>query len=91
MRWLEVPKVSEFFGISIYVYAGDHEPPHFHARYAEFMASIAIADLSVLRGSLPRRAMRLLREWALLHRPELLDAWLEAQHHQRVGKIAPLE
>ena len=86
-----MPKVSEFFGISIYVYWGYHEPPHFHARYAGHKASIAIEDLSVLSGSLPRRAMGLAREWAMQHRPELLDPWLRAKDHQAVGKIAPLE
>lgn len=27
-----MPKISEFFGVSIYYYR-EHEPPHFHARY----------------------------------------------------------
>jgi hypothetical protein len=29
-----VPKLSGFFGISIYVYWNEHGPAHFHARYA---------------------------------------------------------
>ena len=42
-----MPKLSEFFGIAIYMYWGDHGPPHFHARYGGEKASIAIGDLDV--------------------------------------------
>jgi hypothetical protein len=52
-----VPKISEFFGISIYMYFGEHPPPHFHARYGGSEALVSIADLSVLEGSLPPRAL----------------------------------
>ncbi|MHC4473302.1 MAG: DUF4160 domain-containing protein, partial [Planctomycetota bacterium] len=30
-----MPRISEFFGIAVYMYFDDHSPPHFHARYAE--------------------------------------------------------
>ena len=33
-----MPRVSEFFGIAIYMYYNDHMPPHFHAEYAEHEA-----------------------------------------------------
>lgn len=32
-----VPQISEFFGISIYMYWNDHQPAHFHAKYAVTM------------------------------------------------------
>ena len=28
-----MPRVSEFYGIAIYPYYSDHNPPHFHAVY----------------------------------------------------------
>lgn len=65
-----MPKLSEFFEIAIYMYWGDHGPPHFHARYGGEKASIAIGDLSVLAGGLPPRALGLVLEWAALHRGE---------------------
>jgi hypothetical protein len=34
-RGRSLPKISEFFGIAIYLYFDDHPPPHFHAQYAE--------------------------------------------------------
>jgi hypothetical protein len=45
------------------MFFNDHPPPHFHARYAEFEATIEIATLDVLEGSIPGRALNLVREW----------------------------
>jgi hypothetical protein len=86
-----VPKVSEFFGIAIYVYFDDHPPPHFHALYAEFEAVIQIDDLSVRRGGLPPRALGLVVEWATLHRGDLAEAWRQAQAGEPISNIDPLE
>ena len=30
-----MPRISQFFGILIYMYYNDHMPPHFHAKWAE--------------------------------------------------------
>jgi hypothetical protein len=86
-----LPKLSEFFGIAIYMYWGDHGPPHFHARYGGGKASIAIKDLSVLAGSLPPRALGLVVEWAALHRDELEVAWEKASRNETVDPIDPLK
>ncbi len=86
-----MPKISEFFGIAIYMYFEDHPPAHFHARYAECEAVIQIDDLSVARGALPPRALGLVVEWAKLHQDELTEVWHQAQAMQTVSKIAPLE
>lgn len=45
------------------MYLGDHPPPHFHARYNGEVALIVIATGDVYAGSLPPRALRLVREW----------------------------
>ena len=63
-----MPEISRFLGIIIAMYYNDHAPPHFHARYGEFEAVIAIATGDVVAGSLPRRALALVREWRELHR-----------------------
>jgi hypothetical protein len=85
-----MPRVSEFYGISIYVYYREHMPPHFHAIYAEEEALIAIEDLQVLRGRLRPRAMSLVMEWASLHHGELGRVWEQATTHQPLDKIEPL-
>lgn len=48
-----MPRVSEFYGIAIYFYYADHNPPHFHAIYAGEQAEVAIRTGEILNGSLP--------------------------------------
>jgi Domain of unknown function (DUF4160) len=43
-----MPRVSLFYGISIYFYDNDHAPPHFHARYAGDEALFSIETLQIL-------------------------------------------
>ena len=70
-----MPRLSEFYGIVITMYFFDHHPPHFDARYAEHDAVVAIADGSVIDGMLPGAALRLVTEWAALHRSDLERDW----------------
>jgi hypothetical protein len=85
-----VPKISEFFGIAIYVYWREHGPPHFHAVYGGDEVLVAIEDLTVLAGSLPPRALGLVMEWAVAHQPELRMVWEQARTHQPLSPIEPL-
>lgn len=85
-----MPKLSEFFGISIYIYWGDHAPPHFHARYGGEKATIGIENLSLLAGKLSPRALGLVTEWASLHQDELREVWRRAMNHEPLGTIEPL-
>ena len=66
-----MPEISKFYGIIIYMYIDDHNPPHFHVWYDDYEAEITIKD-GVVTGSLPRRALRLVYEWLDLHRDELM-------------------
>jgi hypothetical protein len=86
-----MPEVSRFFGIAIRLYYNDHEPPHFHAVYAEYEALLEIETLAVLRGELPRRALAMVLEWAALHREELRSNWLKARSGEAPASIAPLD
>jgi hypothetical protein len=66
-----MPRISEFYGIAIYLYYADHNPPHFHAIYAGQQAEIEIGTGEVLRGALPARALRLVQEWTETYRDEI--------------------
>ena len=68
-----MPTLSIFFGIVIRMYYDDHPPPHFHAISGEHEAKIAVDTLAVIEGTLPRRALKLVLDWAELHREELRD------------------
>jgi hypothetical protein len=85
-----VPTISRFYGIAIQMFHKEHGIPHFHARYAGESASFSIEDLSVLEGSLPPRAERLVRDWAREHRAELLSNWRRARAGEPPVQIEPL-
>ena len=72
------------------MFFNDHTPPHFHARYGEFEATIQISTLEVIQGELPRRALNLVQEWAMIHREELLDDWRLCRDNTLPAKIEPL-
>ena len=84
------PTISRFYGIVIRMYANDHPPPHFHARYGQHRARVAIETGELLDGELPSRAARLVRQWAALHRDELKTNWMLAERKQLVQPIEPL-
>ena len=86
-----MPEVSRFYGIVIQIYYGDHPPPHFHAIYSGSIAKIAIDTLQVIDGSLPKRALGLVLDWATLHQVELREAFDRAAALQPPGHIAPLD
>lgn len=86
-----MPELSRFFGIVITMYARDHSPPHFHARYNDREALIDIASSRVLHGSLPRRAQQMVHEWCGLRRPELQAAWDALRAGSNPDRIAPLD
>ncbi len=86
-----MPAISRFFGIVISMFHNDHNPPHFHAEYGEYIVSININNLTVLSGYLPPRAMGLIMEWASKHKRELLKNWNLAREEKKLSPIMPLK
>lgn len=86
-----VPTISTFFGITIRMHFDEHPPPHFHARY-QGIAGVFTFDGEMIAGRIQSRAaLRLIREWAALHRPELEANWLRIEHELPVEPIEPLQ
>jgi Domain of unknown function (DUF4160) len=91
-RRTSLPRISEFFGIVIYMYWLDeqkHKMPHFHARFA---GDEAVFDLTgkCLGGNLGPRAERLIREWCSERQAELQEAWQAAATGKEIPWITPL-
>ena len=85
-----MPTICTFYGILIRMFFNEHAPPHFHARYGEFEATIDIRTRDVLEGQLPSRALSLVREWATIHREELMEDWRLCRENTQPAKIEPL-
>ena len=85
-----MPRLSEFYGIVIYMYWKDHAPPHFHAIYSGEEALVRIEDGELIEGHLPRTARKLVLEWREQHLDELLANWQLAQRPMAFRPIEPL-
>jgi hypothetical protein len=88
-----MPRISAFYGIVVAMFFDERihsGRPHFHATYAGQDVSIDINSLEVLAGAIPPSGLRLLHEWADLHRAELLDNWERARRQEALRRIAPL-
>jgi len=88
-----MPRISEFFGIAIFMYWFDvqrHKKPHFHARHS---GREAVFDLSgkIIEGGFGKRAEKLVKEWCLERQDELQNAWEHAVQGKEVPWIAPLQ
>jgi hypothetical protein len=86
-----MPVVGRFFGIVIAFCWEEHLPPHFHAKYSGDEVMVEIRNGTVLRGSLPSRALSLVQEWRNLHVEELIVDWEHVPSVSRCPNIAPLE
>jgi Domain of unknown function (DUF4160) len=82
-----MPTISAFYGILIQMFWKDHAPPHFHALYSEYEA---VVDIRTIDGSLPRRAMALMLEWAQERRADLVEDWDLCDRNQSPKTIQPL-
>ena len=70
-----MPSISNFYGITIKMFFGDHNPAHFHAVYGEFNGVFDLDSLEMTEGDLPKRAINLIKEWATIHKNELIYIW----------------
>ena len=89
-----MPRISQFFGIFIYMYYNDHMPPHFHAKWAEYEAIILICTSSirssVYTGNLPKSQLDLVLGGGESHCLELMDNWEFARKGKPLKQIDPL-
>jgi hypothetical protein len=82
-----MPEIARFYGIVIKLFFGDHPPPHFHAVYGEYVGLFDINTLEMIEGDLPRRAKKLVIEWAKSNQADLQAMW----DSQEFRKLPPLE
>jgi hypothetical protein len=71
----DMPRVSQFHSIEIYIYYQDLQPPHCHAIYGENEMLVGIDAVQILSGRLPRAQERLVIDWAQRRQQELVADW----------------
>jgi hypothetical protein len=84
-----MPIIARFYGLIIKMYfqQAEHNPPHFHVLYNEYMGIINISTLEMIEGDLPAKALSLAKEWAADHKAALLKIW----NTQEFIQLPPLE
>jgi len=84
-----MPEIARFYGIIVKMFfrEKEHEPPHVHAIYGEYVGLLDLESGEMIEGDLPARAYRLAKEWLETHRGELRNMW----QSQQIRKLPPLE
>jgi len=82
-----MPEICRFYGIIIKIFFGDHPPPHVHAVYGEYNGLFNIETLELIEGDLPKRAIKMIIEWATIYKNELMEMW----KNQEFRKLPPLK
>lgn len=85
-----MPEISRFYGLIIYMNFKDHDPPHFHVWFGNFKAIVTIKD-GIVKGEMPKRALKMIFEWLEIHQTELLKDWELAQKGEPLNSIEPLK
>lgn len=84
-----MPVISRFYGIVVFMNYSDHPPPHFHARHADHEVVVEIASGNII-GYFPQNLRRMILEWTMQHKEELLDRWSRARMREPLPPIPPL-
>lgn len=84
-----MPVLARFYGIVIKMYfvQSEHNPPHIHAIYGDYVGAVDIQTCTMLQGDLPNKALAMVTEWIIIHQKELLAMW----QTQEFTKLEPLE
>jgi len=85
-----MPEIARFNGVVIQMFWRDHEPPHFHVRFGGARARVDIGTGRTTGDAIPRHIARMLREWELARRDELIDNWRRARRGEEPHTIDPL-
>lgn len=84
-----MPRISQFHGVSIYMYYNDHLPPHFHAMPGGDEALVEFNPAKLYQGGLPK-VLKMVLQWAGLYGAELDQDWVLARQGQPLVPIPPL-
>lgn len=84
-----MPVISRFYGmvVKMYFLGSEHNPPHIHVVYGEYVGVIDIRTLNMLQGDLPEKAYKIAKEWTAIHQSELLEMWKT----QDIYALPPIE
>jgi hypothetical protein len=86
-----VPIISVFFGIVVRMFYREHEPAHFHAEHQGQQGKFNPDGEMIVGNIQSGTALRLIRDWASLHRREIEGNWKKMKGGHPLDKIEPLQ
>lgn len=85
-----MPTISAFYGILIQIFWREHGAAAFPRALCRARGADRHPHARSRAGSLPKRALALVLEWASEHRAELMEDWDLCSRMQTPKKIEPL-
>ncbi len=84
-----MPVISRFYGITIKMYLRkkEHNPPHIHAIYGEYIGMFSLEDGNMFEGDIPLKEQKLIIKFIEKNRMKLLEMWKT----QKFEKLPPVE
>ena len=72
-----MPVISRFNGIIIKMYLRqrEHNPPHIHAIYGDYVGLFSILDGNMFEGDLPMKIQSLVKTFINYYRERLIKMW----------------
>ncbi len=84
-----MPVISRFKGIVIKMYLRqkEHNPPHIHAIYGDYIGMFSLKDGEMFEGDIPAKEEKIITMFVLHYKEELMKMW-ETQNFET---LSPLE
>ncbi|MDD3369047.1 MAG: DUF4160 domain-containing protein [Lachnospiraceae bacterium] len=83
-----MPVICRFYGITIKMYfrQKEHNPPHIHAIYGEYIGLFSIFDGEMFEGDIPEKGQQMVKRFINYYKERLLVMW-ETQHFEMLFPI----
>ena len=72
-----MPVISRFYGIVIKMYLRqkEHNPPHLHAFYGDYVGLFSLEEGEIYEGDIPVKEQKLIKNFILHYKEQLYDMW----------------
>ena len=70
-----MPVISRFYGIVIKMYLRqkEHNPPHLHAIYGDYVGLFSLEEGEMYEGDIPVKEQKMIKNFILHYREQLYD------------------
>lgn len=84
-----MPVISRFHGIVIKMYLRqkEHNPPHIHAIYGDYIGMFSLLDGEMFEGDIPEKEQKMIQLFISKYGKELLEMW----NTQQFTTLPPIE